>query len=100
MTCIALGIGDGNGYPKGIVGKEIPLWGRIVSIADVFDALTTIRPYKKPFSNEISFNMIEEKKGIQFDAELVDVFFERSEDIIKIQETFKDENQIDFQSAR
>ncbi len=65
---------DGNGYPKGCSGKKIPITARIFAIADVFDALSSRRPYKEPFSFEETMKIIEEKRGSHFDPELVDIF--------------------------
>ena len=65
---------DGTGYPLGIKGKNIPLEGRLMAIADVYDALIAVRPYKKAFSHEESCKIIEEGAGTHFDPELVDVF--------------------------
>jgi putative two-component system response regulator len=65
---------DGKGYPYGKTGFEIPLEGRLMAIADVYDALVSRRPYKEPFSVEQAQNIIEEGKGTQFDPALVDIF--------------------------
>ena len=65
---------DGNGYLKGLSGGEIPVTARIFSIADVFDALSSRRPYKEPFSFEETMKIIEEKRGSHFDPTLVDIF--------------------------
>jgi putative two-component system response regulator len=65
---------DGTGYPNGLSGTEIPLAGRITSICDVFDALTSERPYKKAWSVSDALAEIERGKGSQFDPELVDHF--------------------------
>jgi putative two-component system response regulator len=75
---------DGSGYPKGLRGIEIPIAGRIAAIADVFDALTSRRPYKEPFSVERSLAIIEEGRGVAFDPEVVDGFFAIKEEILKI----------------
>jgi HD-GYP domain-containing protein (c-di-GMP phosphodiesterase class II) len=64
---------DGSGYPHGKKGLEIPLSARIVAVADVFDALTSKRPYKKAFSFDISMNIIEEGKGKHFDPRITDM---------------------------
>ena len=66
---------DGTGYPLGIKGKNIPLEGRLMAIADVYDALTTSRPYKEAFTHEQACKIIEEGAGKHFDPVLVDVFF-------------------------
>lgn len=65
---------DGSGYPEGLKGEEIPLVARIMSIVDVYDALTSERPYKKPYSHEKSMALIVEKSGINFDPDLVAEF--------------------------
>lgn len=72
---------NGMGYPEGLAGEEIPLVARIMSIVDVYDALTSERPYKKPFSHEKSMEMIKEKRGIDFDPALVDAFMEMGEEV-------------------
>lgn len=65
---------DGTGYPNSLVGKEIPLSGRIVSLADAFDALNTRRPYKEPWPFEKSAEFILDQRGKKFDPDIVDVF--------------------------
>ncbi|MDB5748641.1 MAG: two-component system response regulator, partial [Massilia sp.] len=65
---------DGSGYPKGLAGDAIPLTGRIVAIADVFDALTSIRPYKRAWSEEEAVDYLLQQKGKHFDPALVDLF--------------------------
>ena len=67
---------DGNGYPRGLKGKEIPIQGRIMAIVDVYDALVTERPYKKAFTAEEAVGIIMEGSGKQFDPAIADVFFE------------------------
>ncbi|MCL1849677.1 MAG: response regulator [Clostridiales bacterium] len=67
---------DGSGYPNGLKGTEIPIQGRIMAIADVYDALVSIRPYKKPFTAEEAENMIMENAGTQFDPHIAEVFYE------------------------
>jgi putative nucleotidyltransferase with HDIG domain len=64
----------GGGYPRGICGKDIPIEARIVAVADVFDALTTDRPYRKGFSFEKAIAMLDSMKGSHLEAELVDIF--------------------------
>ena len=95
---------DGSGYPNGLKGEEIPQLGRICAVADVFDALTTKRPYKEAFSNEAAFDIIKKGSGTHFDPEVVDIFFEKIEDIINIQNTFHDGNveteSLDFDRLR
>jgi putative two-component system response regulator len=65
---------DGTGYPAGLAGEDIPLQGRIMALADVYDALISERPYKKAFSREEALAIIREGKGTQFDPVLTDVF--------------------------
>jgi putative nucleotidyltransferase with HDIG domain len=65
---------DGNGYPKGLKGREIPLGSRIISIVDSFVAMTTDRPYRKARSREEALHEILKKAGTQFDPEVVEVF--------------------------
>lgn len=80
---------DGSGYPAGLSGDRIPLWGRICTVADVFDALTSKRPYKEAFSNERAFSLLEAGMGRHFDPVLVDVFLEQHERIRSIQRDFQ-----------
>ncbi|MCE5210015.1 MAG: HD domain-containing protein [Deltaproteobacteria bacterium] len=65
---------EGGGYPQGLREKDIPLFARIICIADVYDALTEDRPYRKAWSREEVFKFFEEQKGKMFDPELVDIF--------------------------
>jgi len=65
---------DGSGYPNGIKGSDIPLAGRIVALADVFDALTTERPYKEPFPLEKALAIIKEGEGSHFDPQIAEAF--------------------------
>jgi putative two-component system response regulator len=65
---------DGIGYPRGLKGKEIPLEGRIMAIADVYDALISERPYKKPFTHKETVEIIQNDSGSHFDPAIVDVF--------------------------
>jgi putative two-component system response regulator len=81
---------DGGGYPRGLSGEEIPLIGRIVAIADVFDALTTERPYKRAWPKERAMKVIEEDAGTHFDPDLVGAFLKRRKAIEEIGETYKE----------
>jgi HD-GYP domain-containing protein (c-di-GMP phosphodiesterase class II) len=65
---------DGTGYPSGLKGEEIPLSARIVSLVDVYDALTSQRVYKEAFSHEKSLEIIQSQKGLQFDPDIIDIF--------------------------
>jgi putative two-component system response regulator len=81
---------DGSGYPRGLKGEDIPIEGRIAALADVFDALTSKRPYKEPFSNEKAFSIIQEGRGNHFDPDLVDAFFKIQDEILEIQDKYRD----------
>jgi putative two-component system response regulator len=65
---------DGSGYPNGLAGETIPLQGRIMALADVYDALVSERPYKKAFSHAEAVKIIQDGRGTQFDPALTDVF--------------------------
>lgn len=65
---------DGTGYPEELYGEDIPISARIMALADVFDALTTVRPYKKAWSMEAVVDYILEQRGMQFDPDVVDAF--------------------------
>lgn len=79
---------DGTGYPHELAGEQIPLYGRICAIADVFDALTTRRPYKAAYSNEEAIRLMEEGRGTHFDPSLLDLFLADMEEIVSIQKCF------------
>ena len=81
---------NGEGYPLGLAGEDIPIEGRITAVADVYDALSSARPYKKPFPREKCFEMLEEKRGTQFDSRVLDAFFASADDIIDIQIRYAD----------
>lgn len=81
---------DGKGYPAGKSGEQISIEGRIVALADVFDALTSNRPYKKAFTFERSLDIVLEGKGTQFDPNVVDSFLRQQQRIREIYERFKD----------
>jgi putative two-component system response regulator len=82
---------DGGGYPAGLSGNAIPLWGRICAVADVFDAVTSERPYKPAFPNDEALQLLREGKGKHFDPRVVDVFFDCLQEILVIQAKYKDE---------
>ena len=85
---------DGKGYPYGLKGKKIPLFARITAIADVFDALTTNRPYRKAIDIDTAFKMIQEEAGTHFDPELVKIFLDIKKEIVEIKEYLKDEEEL------
>jgi len=81
---------DGSGYPRGLAGENIPLAGRICAVADVFDALTTRRPYKEALSNERSLEIMAAGRGNHFDPTLYDLFISNFDDVLQIQRSFQD----------
>lgn len=81
---------DGSGYPKGLKGEDIPIAGRIVALADVFDALTTERPYKKAFTLDDSLKIINDSIGTHFDPEVIEAFYESFDKIKLIHDGYKD----------
>ena len=81
---------DGSGYPRGLSGENIHIYGRITALADVFDALGSDRVYKKAWDDERIFNLFKEERAKHFDPKLVDIFFEHLDEFLKIRETFKD----------
>lgn len=83
---------DGSGYPLGLKGEEIPLSGRIVALADFFDALTMDRCYRPAFSDEKAFSMVKENSGTHFDPEIVNAFFSVSDKIIETRDRINQEN--------
>jgi len=82
---------NGLGYPNNIKGEDIPIEGRIVAIADVFDALVSIRPYKKEWSFEDAVSLLQKEKGKHFDPHLVDLFIENIDSIKEIYTHFQEE---------
>ena len=81
---------DGTGYPKGLKGDEIPLFGRIVAVADVFDALTSSRPYKKAWSIADAKNFIISNSGTHFDPICVNAFIKDWEAVLEINQRFQE----------
>ena len=81
---------DGTGYPRGIKGEDIHIYGRITAIADVFDALGSDRVYKKAWGDERIFDLLRAESGKHFDPELVDLFFDNAEEIISVREAYRD----------
>jgi putative two-component system response regulator len=83
---------DGTGYPHGLIGQEIPIFGRIVSIADVFDALTSERPYKKAWTVEAALQTLKDGAGKHFDPGLIQPFMAALPEILKIKTQYAEEN--------
>ncbi len=81
---------NGRGYPRQLAGEEIPLAGRLCAIGDVFDALTSVRPYKKGWSVEDALGLIEKESGEHFDPALAKLFLESKPNIIEIMQQYQD----------
>ena len=81
---------DGTGYPRGLKGEEIHIYGRITAVADVFDALGSKRIYKEAWDNEKIFALFREEKGKQFDPKLIDIFFEHVNEFLEIKNKYSD----------
>ena len=81
---------DGTGYPNGLSGDEIPLEGRITAVADVFDALSCKRPYKEAYPVDKCFEIIDSKRGSQFDPNVVDALIEVKTKVIEIMDRYRD----------
>ncbi|MDD2828380.1 MAG: response regulator [Sulfuricurvum sp.] len=84
---------DGTGYPAGLKGEKIHIYARIVSIADVFDALSSERVYKKAFSVEKTVEIMQEGSGSHFDEKLLTLFIENLDQFLAIKEAFPDEEE-------
>lgn len=81
---------DGSGYPLGLAGEDIPLEGRIVAVADVFDALSSRRPYKDPYPRQRCFEILRAGRGVLYDPTIIDAFFACSREIIEVQLSLMD----------
>ena len=82
---------DGNGYPRGRKGDQIPIEARVVAVADVYDALVSWRPYKKPWPMQDAIAYIRSEKGRQFDPDCVDAFNKGLDEIIGIQQQLRED---------
>src|SRR6476620_8518975 len=82
---------DGSGYPNGLVGDHIPLCARVVAVADVYDALTSVRPYKSAWPVEKAFEYLRSHRGRHFDPGLIDAFFGVEDDVARIQRELSDQ---------
>jgi putative two-component system response regulator len=89
---------DGEGYPRGTSGEEIPLAARILSLADVYDALTTKRPYKDAWPHEEALEWISERGGSQFDPNVVDSFMDRAGEFDAMRKRLADEERAEAHS--
>ena len=81
---------NGSGYPRGLVGDDIPIEGRITAVADVFDALTNKRPYKDAFPYNKAISILQESRGIHFDPRVLDAFLSRQADVVAIMNAYID----------
>jgi putative two-component system response regulator len=82
---------DGNGYPAGLAGQSIPLSGRIVAVADVYDALTSTRPYKQPWPVDKAVAFLREQSGRHFDPACVEAFLDVMDQVLKVMDNFRDD---------
>jgi response regulator RpfG family c-di-GMP phosphodiesterase len=82
---------DGTGYPAGLVGQGIPLPARIVAVADVFDALTSSRPYKPAYGTDTARDIIKDESGKHFDPAIITAFLACYEDFVRVREEYSDE---------
>ena len=89
---------DGGGYPYGLAGQAIPIEGRIVAVADVYDALRSQRPYKSAFSVAHSLEIIREKSGSHFEPAVVEAFLSRFSEIGELELELKDLVEVDESS--
>ena len=80
---------DGDGYPNGLAGSQIPMIGRMAAVADVFDALTSDRPYREAMPVDVARKMIVDGSGTQFDPELTDLFLDNWDEVLWISETVR-----------
>ncbi len=81
---------DGSGYPRGLKGEDIHIFGRITAVADVFDALGSERVYKKAWELDRIFELFKEQRGIHFDPKLIDLFFEHFDEFDEIRKKYQD----------
>jgi len=81
---------NGSGYPRGLQGEDIHIYGRITALADVFDALGSERCYKKAWEDERIYALFHEERGKHFDPQIVDIFFDNIEEFKQIRETLRD----------
>ncbi|MCB2225180.1 MAG: two-component system response regulator [Desulfarculaceae bacterium] len=83
---------DGSGYPQGLAGEDIPVSGRLMAVADVYDALISKRVYKPPFSHEQAVQIIGDGRGTHFDPDIVDTFLEMHQEFADIAKEFEDQD--------
>lgn len=81
---------DGQGYPHGKKGDDIHIYGRITALADVFDALASVRCYKEAWSDERIYELFKAERGLQFDPNLIDIFFDHTDEFLDIRTRLRD----------
>ena len=81
---------DGTGYPQGLKGEDIHIYGRITAVADVFDALGSDRVYKKAWDDEKIFKLLKDEKSKHFDPKIIDIFFENLDEILEVRDRLKE----------
>jgi putative two-component system response regulator len=81
---------DGSGYPQGLTGQDIPIFSRIVAVADVFDALSSSRPYKRAWSVDEAAEFLRAGRGAHFDPHCVDAFLGAWPEVLEIRQRFQD----------
>lgn len=91
---------DGTGYPRGLAGEAIPIMGRIVGIADVFDALTSDRPYKDAYPLEVALEILKRERGRHFDPRVVDAFMDLKDEIAAVLHQFNPNRPLSFKAFR
>ena len=82
---------DGSGYPHGRSGDQIPVEARITAVADIFDALTSQRPYKKAWSNDEAFDMLRQLSGVKLDPDCVNALIDGRQEVEQIQQRFRED---------
>ena len=88
---------DGSGYPRGLAGEQIPIAGRLMAVADVYDALVSRRKYKEPLSHEQAVSILAEGRGTHFDPEVLDAFLANQEQFKAIAARFADASRAEGQ---
>lgn len=84
---------DGSGYPIGLAGEDIPIEGRITAVADVFDALSSKRPYKEAMPLDECFDILEQGREQHFDPQVLDAFFSRTDEVVRVAFDLADDQQ-------
>ncbi|MGD2116778.1 MAG: response regulator [Chromatiales bacterium] len=90
---------DGSGYPQGLKGEQIPFEARIVAVADVFDALTTVRPYKRPWTLDEAVEHMKKSSGSHFDPQVVDAFLRCLPSILDIRQRYAEPENVNNPQA-